>query len=96
MVKIFNANDSAEQILEEVKSNGIAGISGGRLETRAKRAEVNSLAEETGYEDLRNNNTSNHPSTELAYPHDSEKYSDDEAQKLVENAFDKLNGDDYF
>lgn len=52
MIKIFEGYADASEILESVLSNGVAGISGGRLEVREKMSEVGDLAGQEGHESV--------------------------------------------
>lgn len=90
MAVIFNCTDAADNILEEVVSAGIAGISGGRLSVRRRLAEVAELAIQNEHEQVIANSTVNHPETELAFLYDCSRYRPGEAQALVVQAYDKL------
>lgn len=91
MVKVFKGHDDAREILDEVLTNGIAGISGGRIQVREKLNEVAGLAEQEGNESVMATSTSNHPNTELAYPYDESAYGHTEAKQAVERAYDSKN-----
>ncbi|HEX5330635.1 hypothetical protein [Sulfuricurvum sp.] len=88
MVKIFQVHDSVKDIVDEVERLGITGISGGRLEVRAKMKEIR--------EYLINNDpdltvdalsTLDHPSTELGVIFDTERYEREVANKEVSNSY---------
>lgn len=91
MVKIFEGYDDAGEILDEVLANGIAGISGGRVQVREKLNEVAELAEQAGHESVVAHSTINHPDTELAYSYDENVYGHTEAKKAVEREYDRKN-----
>jgi hypothetical protein len=88
MVKVFEGHDEAREILDEVVTNGIAGISGGRVQVRQKLNEVAELAVQEGHESVIAHSTINHPDTELGYPYDENVYGHSEAKKAVELAYD--------
>jgi hypothetical protein len=81
MIKIFQGYDSASDIIAEVENNGIAGISGGRLEVRAKMKEISNIVnQESG---IIAQTTYNHPSTELGFVHDDTYDSKDAKDKII-------------
>lgn len=88
MVNIFKDHDEAREILDEVLTNGVAGISGGRIQVRNKLNEVAVLAEQESHESVMADSTIHHPETELAYPYDMNVYDRTEAKKVVERAYD--------
>ncbi|TDF34768.1 hypothetical protein EYS14_23770 [Alteromonadaceae bacterium M269] len=90
-IHIFDANDELAEILSEVRRRGIAGISGGRIETREKIRALRDFADSSGFDSLESSSTYNHPDTELAFPYDSTKYTRAYALKLVLVAYEKAN-----
>lgn len=92
--KIFKASDATpEMILQEVESYGLAGISGGRLAVRKLKSNIQSIADDKGLEDIRSLCTYNHPYTELAYPYDMNRFTSEDAKRLVIRTYDELNSD---
>jgi len=90
MIKIFKSHDAANTILEEILLNEIAGISGGRIETRKKLIEISNLAATNNHSNIFTATTYDHPDTELAYPHNSSCYSIEEAKELVISVYNGL------
>jgi hypothetical protein len=88
-ITIFNGSDSEQVILNELKTNGIIGISGGRLEVRAKLEKVQHLINTEGLEGYWAQSTLNHTDTELGYGYDENRYSMQEAQKLTTKSYDE-------
>lgn len=87
MVKIFEASTDANAILKEVLENGLAGISGGRVETRNKLGLIASLAEEKGHKYVVARSTINHMTCELAFLYDASRYEHLVAKRTVINAY---------
>ena len=87
-VTIFGGGDSEKEILAELKSAGIVGISGGRLEVRAKLKRVQTEIEMEDLEGYWAHSTLNHPDTELGYGYDEKKYSAKEAEEAVTKSYD--------
>lgn len=90
MARIFKDNNNANDILNEVLSSGVAGISGGRLAVRGKLAEVRELAEQNSHENVVASSTINHPDTELAYVYDDMIYEKDNAVDEVIKSYEKV------
>lgn len=89
MIRIFEDDDSAREILDHVLDHGIAGIAGGRMTTERKLLEVRSLAEHTQHPEIVAVATLHHFWGTLAFPYDSEIYLFDEAKRAVAEAWDK-------
>lgn len=90
MIKIFEDEESALEMLEHVLEQGIAGIAGGRMETRKRLANVRDLAERNGRHEIVALATVNHFWGELAFVFDQEVYRFDKAKQAVVEAYDKL------
>ncbi|MGB4075541.1 hypothetical protein [Pseudomonas sp.] len=90
MIKIFEDDESTLEMLEHVLEQGIAGISGGRLETRIRLAEVQDLAERRGHKEIVALATVNHFWGELAFIFDQDIYRFDNAKQAVVDAYNKL------
>jgi len=88
MSKIFSCSDSTTAIINEVKNNRIVGISGGRLEVRAKLKDVEDLKNKSN---IIAQSTYNHPATELAIIYDENNYTYEDAKEEIINSYDKLN-----
>lgn len=88
-ITIFKGSDPEQDILDELKSVGIVGVSGGRLEVRAKLGKVQSLIDDEELDGYRAKSTLNHPGTELGYGYDEDRYSMQEAQEFVTNSYDE-------
>ncbi|MBA4706663.1 hypothetical protein B7R56_10555 [Pseudomonas savastanoi pv. retacarpa] len=94
-VRLFEPDASADAVLSEVVSAGIAGVYGGRVSVRNLAGQVGRLAErervcvsqDNGY--ISTGLTHNHPRTELAYMFDENKFSTDDALQAVVAAFEK-------
>jgi len=89
MVKIFNDLSNANDILNEVLTNDIVGISGSRTAVRQKLKEVYILAERGAYEDVVALSTYDHPDTELAYIYNQKFYDNNKAKQEVIDSYDK-------
>jgi hypothetical protein len=82
-VKIFQNKDDAQSIFEELKSSGLVGVNGGRLEVRDKLKEVQALIEKEGLKGYFAHSSINHQETELGYGYDESRCSMEDAQKYV-------------
>ncbi|WP_405119922.1 hypothetical protein [Pseudomonas leptonychotis] len=89
MIKIFEDDDSALDILSYVMAEGVAGIAGGRMSTRNKLGEVRILAEEKRHPEIVALSTFNHFWGELAFIYSDKLYDHYEAQQVVVDAYDK-------
>jgi len=88
MSKIFSGSDLTTDIINEVNNSGIVGISGGRLEVRAKLKDVEKLKDNSN---IIAQSTYNHPATELAIIYNGNDYTAEEAKKEIISSYDKLN-----
>ena len=88
-VKIFRGGDSEHDILAELKFAGIVGVSGGRLEVRAKLRMVQNLIENENLKGFWAQSTMNHPDTELGYGYDEDRHGMQEARELVIKSYDE-------
>lgn len=88
-ITIFRDTDSEQNILDELKNDGLVGISGGRLAVRAKLGKVQNLIDAEELDGYWAQSTLNHPDTELGYGYDENRYSMQEAQKLVTESYDE-------
>lgn len=88
-ITIFKDSDSEQAILDELKIDGLIGISGGRLAVRAKLGKVQDLINEEELEGYWAHSTLNHPDTELGYGYDENRFSMQEAQELVTKNYDE-------
>jgi hypothetical protein len=93
IVKMFDDCDSAQDILNAIVLNGVAGVSGGRVAVRKKLGEVSKLAEKGKYQSIIANVSIDHPDTELGYPYDNAKLDLNEARDEVRKAYDAGNAD---
>lgn len=87
-IKIFEDSDSAQDILNSIVANGVAGVSGGRVLVRQKLKEVSSLAKTSGLKSILTDVTIDHPDTELGYPFDMDKFDLEDAKDKVQKAYD--------
>ncbi|MFV3415351.1 hypothetical protein ACQCLI_18790 [Pseudomonas nitroreducens] len=86
MIRIFEDDDSTEAILEQ----GIAGVTGGRISTRNKLAQVHALAQRTHHPEVNTLPTVHHFWVELAFIYDGAEYRYCEAKNAVVASYDKL------
>jgi len=89
-VDIFDGNEEAEVILQSMKDDGIVGVSGGRMEVRAKLSEVQDLIDEEGLKGYWAQLTINHPDAELGYGYHEERYTMAQTKEYVTQAYDAL------
>lgn len=89
MIKIFEDDDPAWNILVHVLEHGIAGIAGGRMSTRNKLEEVKEKAHSDGHENVVALSTVNHFWGELAFIYDEQIYRFREARQLLVEAYDE-------
>lgn len=76
MAKIFEVSDSILKIIIEIELNGIAAISGAKIEVIEKIDQLRAvLIEDSSIKML---STYNHPETELGYIYDSRIYKEGE------------------
>lgn len=89
MIKIFEDDDPAWEILAHVLEHGIAGIAGGRTSTRNKLSEVNHKARSDRHDNVAALSTVNHFWGELAFIYVEQMYRFQDARQLVVEAYDK-------
>lgn len=87
-ITIFQGYNPEQDILNALKADGLVGISGGRLEVREKLKKVQDLINSEGCKTYHAQSTINHPETELGYAFDEERFSLQEAQKLVAKSYE--------
>lgn len=99
-VKLFDSTGPAQDILDEVRLSGVAGIYGGRVAVRGLASRVADLAAEPSGDDdeesqekgsIWSGQTYNHPQTELAYVYDDNRFSPNKALQAVIAAYEVLN-----
>jgi putative alpha-1,2-mannosidase len=86
---LFRGGDDEREILDALEINGLVGVHGGRLEVREKLSRVQALITELELEGYSAHSTINHPDTELGYGYDTDRFSPEEARRLVTAAYDK-------
>lgn len=99
-VKLFQDTSAAQDILEDAKRSGVAGIYGGRLAVRALTRDVARLVEQfdadadeelQGEVSIWSSQTYNHSQTELAYVYDANRFRPDQALQAVIAAYELFN-----
>ena len=88
-ITIFKDTDLEHDILNELKNNGLIGISGGRVFVRAKLVKVQNLINAEELEEYWAQFTLNHQETELGVAYDKNRYSMQEAQKHVTKSYNE-------
>lgn len=82
MIIVFDDSDDATEILAEILTTGVAGISGLRVAVLERIALVNELAQCLGCE-VSTHLTIGLSMAELAYVYDSQLYSLDEIKLMI-------------
>jgi hypothetical protein len=88
-VPLFRGSDDERDILDALEIDGLVGVFGGRLEVRERLSRVQALIQELEREGFWAHSTIDHPDTELGYGYDEDRFSPEEARRLVTAAFDK-------
>ena len=86
-ITIFQGFDPEQDILNELKTDGLIGISGGRVEVRNKLEKVRDLINGEVLQTYHAHSTINHQDTELGYAYDEERFSLKEAQDLIMKSY---------
>jgi len=89
-IDIFDGTEDADVILQSMKDAGIVGVSGGRMEVRAKLSEVQALINEEGLKGHWARSTIDHPDAELGYGYHEERYTMAQTKEYVTQAYDAL------